>query len=149
MKQTIYTLISYIPGEEGGRDRCGDYYSGKESNLKVQSFMDQQSIGEAMAYAKFEDDDTEFTILVNGLNEDESYDFLTEDDQWELEKTCSDIRDLSYRKLEELQQIKLQQLADAKLKKEQQAALALKQQQERIEQAERAQLAQLQAKYGN
>jgi hypothetical protein len=141
MKQTIYTLISYIPGEEGGRDRCGDYYSGKESNLKVQSFMDQQSIGEAMAYAKFEDDDTEFTILVNG--------FLTEDDQWELEKTCSDIRDLSYRKLEELQQIKLQQLADAKLKKEQQAALALKQQQERIEQAERAQLAQLQAKYGN
>lgn len=118
MTKTIYTLISYVPGEDGWHDRCGDYHRGKDSELKIQYFQEVESAGEAMGQSRFEEEDTEFTILINGINEDNYEDFLSKEE------------------------------AEAKLKKEQEEALKKQKEKERIEQAERAQLAQLQAKYG-
>lgn len=149
MKQTIYTLIAYIPGEEGWHDRCGDYHSGKESEIKIQYFTDIQSAGEFMGKSRFEDDDTDFTVLINGLNEDESHEFLSSEEQKELEYVSEQIRDISYEKYEELKKIKLQKEEELKIKKAQEESFKKQREKERIEQIERAQLAQLQAKYKN
>lgn len=147
MKQTIYTLIAYIPGEEGWHDRCGDYHSGKDSSMKIQYFTDIQSAGEFMGQSKFDDNDTDFTVLINGLNEDESHEFLSNEEQKELEDVSEQIRDISYKKYEELQKTKLQKEEEIKIKKAQEEFLKQQKAQEQIEQIERAQLAQLQAKY--
>lgn len=148
MKQTIYTVIAYVVGEEGYRDRCGDYINGKESELKTSYFTDVESAGIYMGQTQFNDTDTEFTILVNGLNEDEYHDFLNEEEQKELENVSQEIRDYCSVKYEQLKAIKLEQEAAAKLKKAEEAQLIGRREKERLEQAERAQLAQLQAKYG-
>lgn len=148
MKQTIYTVIAYVAGEEGYRDRCGDYISGKESEMKAHYFTDIETAGVFMGETQFNDTDTEFTILVNGLNEDEYHDFLSNDEQFDLEEVSQKIRDISKVKFDELKAIKLAQEEAAKLKKAQEAEFIGRTEKERLEQAERAQLAQLQAKYG-
>lgn len=149
MSKTIYTLISYTPGEDGWHDRCGDYHSGKDSELKVQYFSDIESAGEAMGQNRFENEDTEFTILINGIDEDNYEDFLSKEEGEELYYTSDKIRDISHEKFDQLKKAKAQKEAEAKLKKEQEEALKKQKEKERIENAERAQLAQLQAKYGN
>ena len=148
MTKTIYTLISYVPGEDGWHDRCGDYHRGKDSELKIQYFQDVESAGEAMGQSRFEEEDTEFTILINGINEDNYEDFLSKEEGEDLYYTSDKIRDISYEKYEQLKKVKAQKEAEAKLKKEQEEALKKQKEKEHIEQAERAQLAQLQAKYG-
>jgi hypothetical protein len=149
MKQNIYTLITYIPGEEGWHDRCGDYNSGKESELKIQYFTDTKSAGDAMGENKFNNEDTEFTILINGLNEDEYHDFLSKEELLYIDEESDLIRDISDKKYEELKKIQIQKDTAIKLKKEQEDSLKKQKERERFEQIERAQLAQLQAKYGN
>lgn len=149
MKQTIYTVIAYTEGSEGWHDRCGDYNSGTESTLNIQYFKDVVSAGQFMGEAKFADNDTEFTVLVNGLNEDQEHDFLSVEEQKEIENVCEEMRGISYVKIEELKKIKLQKDEEAKLKKAQEVEFISRREKERKEQAERAQLAQLKAKYGN
>lgn len=148
MNQTIYTVIVYTPGEQGYHERCGDYHYGKDSDMKTHSFIDLQSTGVFMGETKFNNNDVELTILVNGLNEDEYNDFLTNDEQFDLEKVCEQIRDISKIKFDELTAIKLAQDEADKLKKSQEMEFIGRREKERLEQAERAQLAQLQAKYG-
>lgn len=148
MKPTLYTLIAYVPGVEGWHDRCGDYHQGQESELTIRYFTDKESAGDFYGQAKFNDDDTEITILINGMNPDEYHDFLTEEDQKDLAWEEEEIRDLGYKKYDELKEAKRLQEEATKLKQQQEAEAKKQKEKERIEQAERAQLAQLMAKYG-
>lgn len=149
MKKTIYTLIAYLPDVAGWHDRSGDYHYGKESEIKIQYFTDIQNAGESMGEMKFINEDFEFTLLVNGLNEDEQHEFLSVVEQQEMEEVCQQIRDISYTKVKLLKEIKHQQEEAEKLRKEQEAELMKKRELARIEQREREQLAQLQEKYLN
>lgn len=149
MKLPIYTIISYIAGEQGWHDRCGDYQKGRDSFMTIQYFTDIRLAGQTMGEAKFSDPDTEFTILVNGLNEDQYYGFLSDEDKNYIEDSSEQIREVCDEKISELQSIKLQKDIEEKLRKEQAKLIMAQKEKDRIEQAERMQLAQLQAKYLN
>lgn len=148
MKPTLYTLISYIPGEEGWHDRCGDYHRGQDSELSIRYFTDKESAGEFYGQTKFQNDDAEITILINGMNPDEYHDFITEEEQQNLSFEEEEIRDLGYKKYNDLKEAKRLQDEAAKLKKQQEEELKRQKEKDRLEQSERAQLAQLMAKYG-
>jgi hypothetical protein len=153
MKQTIYTLISYIPGEECWFNRCGDHHNGEESALNIQYFTDKKSTGEAMAQAKLDNEKNEFTILVNGLNEDISHIFLSEEEQSSIEYDSSYIKDIADFRFSDLQEIKLnkeeQDRIEKKQKEKKEQDLRQQKDLESLEQEELAQLAKLQAKYNN
>lgn len=149
MKQTIYTVIVYTEGSEGWHDRCGDYKSGTKSTLNIQYFTDIASAGQFVGEAKFADNDTEFTVLVNGLNEDQEHDFLSKEEQKEIENVCDEIRNISVMTIGKLNKVKLQKDEEARLKKAQEIEALLKRDETLKEQIERAQLAKLQAKYSN
>lgn len=106
-----------------------------------------QSIGETMGRTTFNESDTEFTILINGLNEDQYHDFLSDEDQKILDEDCQKIRDISYATNEILKKEKLQKDEEEKLKKAQEAEFIGRRKKERLEKLEREQLGILQAKY--
>lgn len=147
MKPTIYTVITYIPGEEGWHDRCGDYHRGQESELKIQYFTDKNEAGEACGVAQFDNSEAEIKVLINGMSPDEYHDFLTEEEQDDLSWDVDEIFDIGHKKYEALKEIARKQAEEAKLKKEQEEALKKQKERERVEKMEREQLAQLMAKY--
>lgn len=147
MKPTIYTVITYIAGEEGWHDRCGDYHSGKESELKIQYFTDKNEAGEACGISQFENSDAEIKVLIDGMSPDECHDFLTTEEQEDLSWEVDDIFVIGHKKHEQLQEVARKQAEEVKLKKEQEEALKKQKEIERIEKIEREQLAQLMAKY--
>ena len=149
MEKTIYTVIAYTEGSEGWHDRCGDYNNGTKSTLNIQYFKDFASAGQFMGETKFSNSDTEFTVLINGLDEDREPYFLSIEEQKEIENVCDEIRNISAITIGQLNKVKLQEDEKAKLKKAQETETLLKREETLKEQIERAQLAKLQAKYGN
>lgn len=147
MKPTIYTVITYIPGEQGYHDRCGDYHSGEESELKLEYFTDKNEAGQACGVAQFENSEAEIKVLINGMSADQYHEFLTKEEQEDLEWEVDEIFSIGHKKYEELQLIARKKAEEAKMKKEQEESLKKQKEIERIEKMEREQLAQLMAKY--
>lgn len=147
MTDTIYTLISYIPGEQGYKNRWGDFEQGKDSELRVNYYLDKKIIGEAIAQAQFNDSDIEVTVLINGKNPDEYHDFISKEDQDNLTKELNEINDIAYEKNQELMANHKKKMEEERLKKIENEKLKKKEQEKKIEAEERAQLAKLTAKY--
>lgn len=148
----FYTLISYLEGTSGYIDRCGDFVSGDDSEIFIQTYHHSRLDDFINDYAQqkllSDKSNREITILLDGVDtyniplSDEDKDFST------LEKERDELEDKVYSKYMELVQIQKQKEEDAKQK-----ALQLKMAQERIfqkrvEDEELKQLEKLQAKYG-
>lgn len=148
MKPTLYTIIAYVPDQQGFIDRCGDFNTGEPSELTISYFIDKNLVSECYGQAKFQNYDTEITILINGMNPDEYHDFLNDEEKKDLACEVEEIENLGYKKYEELKEEKRLKDEAAQLKKQQEAEAKRRKEKEQLEQAERTQLAQLIAKYG-
>lgn len=145
---TIYTLITYTAGESGYYDRCGDWVSGNDSEFQIQYFNDKSGIAEALAHARFKETEDLITILVNGVDYDESECFLSKEDYAQVQSDIDDIESLSAVTLNALN-------TEAARKKAEEDARRLREKEEyelrvrqKKEAAEKEQLAALLAKYG-
>jgi hypothetical protein len=145
---TIYTLITYTPGEQGWHDRCGDYHSGEDSECQIHYFNDPKEAGEALGYAQFNNGSGENTLLINGLNPDDWGCILSDEDGKKLEDQFYDIDQIAFAKRQELEAESKKRIEEAKLKKQQEENLRQLQERNRQEKIEREQLAKLMSKYG-
>lgn len=145
--KTIYTLISYKPGEQGWHDRCGDYHSGEDSECSIHYFNDPKEAGEALGKAQFNNNDGENTLLINGLNPDDWYSVLSDEEGKELEDSFFEIDQISFNHRQKLQEEAQRKIEEEKQRKIQAENLKKRQEQTRIENQERAQLAELLKKY--
>lgn len=148
----FYTLISYLEGTSGYIDRCGDFVSGEDSEIFIQTYhysrLDDFINDYAQQKLLSDKSNREITILLDGVD---TYNFPLSDEDKDfsaLEKERDELEDKVYSKYMELVQIQKQKEEDAKQK-----ALQLKMAQERIyqkrvEDEELKQLEKLQAKYG-
>lgn len=148
-----YTLISYITGEEGYHDRCGDYVPGEESEMTITTYsqanFEQFIKDNAKAQMKKVKSNHEITILIDGLNPYNVPHDISDEEELHLEITIKKIEGLTYTEFLILE-------AEQKKKDEaiKQQGLERKLQQERLARqaivdAELKQLAALQAKYAN
>ncbi len=149
MNKTIYTLITYTPGESGWYDRCGDWISGRDSELEIHYFNDKQEVGEALGYAQFNNSEGENTLLINGLNPNDCNCILPENEAKKLEDEFFEIDQVAFNKRQELEESKKKRIEEEKLRKQQEEDRKKLQEKLRIEAAEKAELAKLLAKYGN
>lgn len=145
-QRTIYTLIKYVPGEDGWFDRCGDYNSGKDSELEITYYRNKQDIAKDAAKSTFKNQDLEITILINGIDIDNSPDDITEEEFNYLIKERDSIEGIQQNIMAELKKEEEIILAAKKAKLEE-ARLKKLQEQQRIEAMEKQQLAKLMAKY--
>lgn len=148
MKHTIYTLISYTPGESGWHDRCGDWISGKDSELQIHYFNDAKEAGKALGYAHFNNWEGENTLLINGIDPDDCDCIISEEEAKKLEEHYSEILDIASDTRSLLEEEKKKRLAEQELKRKQEEEQKKLEQQLRIEAKEKAELAKLLAKYG-
>jgi hypothetical protein len=154
MTQNIYTLITYIAGEEGWHDRCGDYHSGKESELEKQYFNDKNEAANAFGRSLFlnNQNDNSVTFLINGIEtypcDYECVDLISKEELEKLTLEYEEIDDLSLKVTEQLRLEKIKQDEISKMQKEAQEALRKKKEREYIENQERAELVKLMTKYG-
>jgi hypothetical protein len=147
--KTLYTLIVYTPGEQGWHDRCGDYHTGQDSNLEIRHFsdMERNDLVQHYGYSMFTNSDAEITLLINGHNANDLHDSLSNEDQDKLISHASDIETLAteiYAKLKAEKEKKDKEIAERKLQDQEAFRLREKQRQE---DAEKAELARLMAKY--
>jgi hypothetical protein len=147
-QKNIYTLISYTPDTPAWIDRCGNFNNGEESQLSVDYFTEIQAIGEALAQAIFNNDDTQTTVLVNGVNVYDYPDFFTKEQEAELQNIEEEISIYRDKKYEELSKEKQIRDEAEKIKKQQEQVLKAQQEKKQQEAIERKQLSQLLAKYG-
>ncbi len=145
---TIYTLISHTPGEEGWYDRCGDYQPGKESELEIHYFTEKKQAGEALGDAQFNNQEGENTLLINGINPDDWHYILSEEEGKKLEDEFFEIDQIAFNKRQELEAERKKRIEEEKLRKQQEEERKKLQEKLRIEAAEKAELAKLLAKYG-
>ncbi len=148
MDNTIYTLISYTPGEEGWHDRCGDYHNGKESELNIHYFNDPKEAGSALGYAQFNKSQGENRLLINGLDPDDWGCILSDEEGKKLEEEFFEIDQIAFNKRQELEETRKQRINEEKLRKQQEEDIKKLQEKLRIEATEKAELAKLLAKYG-
>jgi hypothetical protein len=150
MTQNIYTLITYIPGEDGWHDRCGDYHSGKESEFEKQYFNDKNEMAKALGKAQFID--KEITFLINGIevypNDYVCEDLISKEELVKLNEEYEEIDNMALKVLENLKLEKNENDKIAKIQKAAQEALKQKKEREYVENCERAELAKLMSKYG-
>lgn len=146
---TIYTLISYTPGEEGWHDRCGDYHSGKESEFNIHYFNDPKEASSALGYAQFNNSEGENRLLINGLDPDDWGCILSDEEGKKLEEEFFEIDNIAFAKRQELEAESKKRIEEAKLKKQQEEEQKRLKEKLRVESIERAELAKLMAKYGN
>ena len=144
---TIYTLINYVPSEDGWHDRCGDYHKGKESLLKISYFTDKFDIGQALAQAEFKNSNSENSVLINGVNPEDYLDILSVEEQNELGYELDEIYNISYKQIEILKEVKFKEDEALRIKKEQELKNRQEQERLQIEDTERKYLAQLLHKY--
>lgn len=153
----VYTLLAYRPN---GADYCGGYcYGSSESEFSTHIFTDADALARQWARLRMtaskntgrEFQETEFTLLVDGMDEgtwwevhSEAYDRgeWTEAPHCELRRTA----DKAYAALRE-EEARLE--AERQAAKERAAAEESRRAQEQAEQAERETYAKLHAKYGN
>jgi len=145
--KTIYTLISYKPGEQGWHDRCGDYHRGEDSECTIHYFNDPKQAGEALGQAQFNNSDGENTLLINGLNPDDWYCILSDEEVKELENAFFDIDQIAFNYRQKLQEEAQRKIEEEKQRKIQAENLKKRQEQTRIENQERVLLAELLKKY--
>lgn len=148
----FYTLISYLEGESGYHDRCGDYISGEDSEMTIETYhssqMDELINNYAQLKIKSDESHREITLLLDGVD---TYNFpegLSDDEEQALTVEREQIENLVYEKYEQLHNEKKQR---EEIKKQTELQLKLKKERdekERVKQLELMQLAQLQAKYG-
>ncbi len=143
----IYTLIAYTPGESGWVDRCGDFNHGTDSELTIHYFNEIKDIGKWWARSEFEDSNREHTVLINGVN---IYDTCAiPDEQLSAYKSIHDeIENIRFDEYQGLKKIREEAILAEQTKKKQEEELKLKKAQEKLEAAEKQQLATLIAKYG-
>ena len=152
--KNIYTLITYVPGEDGWHDRCGDYHHGKDSEFEKRYFNDKDEAANALGYAYFNNDsnDNGVTFLINGVelypNECECEDILSEQEFLLFKNEFEEIDTIAFNLRQKLSSEKLKREEDAKLKKQAEEALRQKKERDRIESQEREQLNKLLNKYG-
>jgi hypothetical protein len=146
----LYTLINYIPGEEGWYDRCGDRQGGRESELNMSYYTEDEKddLARDYGYAKFNNPDGEIKLLINGHNADEPHDSLTKEEQDELESETYHIQALADEHYDKLKAAKEKREAEEKQKKLQEQEEQRLREQRRKEDAEKAELARLMSKYG-
>ncbi len=145
---TIYTVISYTPGEEGWHDRCGDYHVGKESEFNIHYFNDPKEAGSALGYAHFNNSQGENRLLINGLDPDDWGCILSDEEGKKLEEQFYEIDQIAFSKRQELEAESKKRIEEAKLKKQQEEEQRKLKEKLRVESIERAELAKLMAKYG-
>lgn len=150
MNKKLYTLIVYTPGEEGWHDRCGDYHSGKESELNITYYTENEKDDLARVYgrSKLEKTDSEINLLINGHNPNEPHDSLSKEVENELESELNHIESLAdeyYYKHKAEKEKREEAEKQRKLQEQESIILREKKRQEDVEKAE---FTRLQAKYG-
>lgn len=147
--KTIYTLIQYKEGEEGWHDRCGDYHSGKPSDFQISYFTNSEEASKALGKAQFENGSGQNIFLINGIDPSDWYSILDEDEGKKLEELFFDIDNAAFEYRQTLTKEHQQKLEAEKQIKIQEKQLAERNLRKKIEEQERAQLAELLSKYGN
>jgi hypothetical protein len=152
MTQNIYTLITYVEGESGWVDRCGDWVSGEDSIFEKTYFNDKKLAGEALGRTQFLNSSGEITFLINGIelypNDYECEDFISEEQLSELKSEYEEIDMIAFNFREALSLEKKKADEIAKIQKQAEEALRQKKERDYYESRERAELAKLIAKYG-
>jgi hypothetical protein len=147
--KTIYTLISYKPGDQGYIDRCGDFNRGEESECTIQYFDNPKDASTALGHTQFHNSQGENIFLINGLNPDDCYSILSDEEGKELKNQFFEIDDAAFQYRQKLSEEHQLQLEAAKQKKIQEEQLRKRKEQKILENQERAQLAKLLKKYSN
>jgi hypothetical protein len=147
--KNLYTLIVYTPGSQGWTDRYGDHQDGQDSNLEICHFSDleRSELVQHYGYSMFANSDAEITLLINGHNSNDLHDSLSNKEQDKIISHTSNIESLAteiYAKLKAEKEKKDKEIAERKL--QEQEAIKLRENQ-RQEEAEKAELARLMAKY--
>lgn len=147
--QTLYTLIVYTPGEEGWHDRCGDFHSGKELELEIKYFTEEEkdNLAREFGYAKFYKSDSEIKLLINGHDPYEPHDALNQEEQNTLISNIDHIEALADKYLDKFKVEKERKDEQAKLIKQQKEEFERLQAKKRLEDTEKAELARLMSKY--
>jgi hypothetical protein len=143
----IYTLIAYTPGESGWIDRCGDFKHGTDSELTIHYFNEIKDIGKWWARNEFEDSNREHTVLINGVNIDDTC-VMPDEKISEYQSIYYEIEDVRFNEYQAIKKIREESLLAEQAKKKQEEELNLKKAQEKLEATEKQQLATLIAKYG-
>ena len=144
----VYTLIQYKEGEQGWHDRCGDYHQGEDSQMSIAYFTDPILAAEQLGIAQYNNSGGENILLINGIDPNNSYDVLTDEEGIELENEFKFIDDLAFEKRESLNKIAKQKLEEEKERKLQEENLKKIREKQAIEKREKEQLAILLNKYG-
>ena len=149
--KTLYTLIVYTPGEQGWTDRYGDCHDGKDSDLQIRHFneTERNDLVQYYGYEKFNNPDAEIKLLINGHDANDLHDSLSDEEQQKLISHSDSIEALAneiYAKLKTEKEQREKEAAQRKL--QEQEAIRLREK-KRQEDAEKAELARLMAKYNN
>lgn len=149
--KTLYTLIVYTPGEQGWTDRYGDNHHGKDSDLQIRYFneTERNELIHSYGYEKFNNPDAEIKLLINGHDANDLHDSLTDEEEKKLTLHLDSLEALAhevYAKLKANKEQKDKEAAERKL--QEQEAIRLREK-KRQEDAEKAELARLMAKYNN
>lgn len=149
--KTLYTLIVYTPGEQGWTDRYGDRHDGKDSDLQIKYFneTERNELIQSYGYEKFNNPDAEIKLLINGHDANDLHDSLSDEEEKKLTLHLDSLEALAhevYAKLKANKEQKDKEAAERKL--QEQEAIRLREK-KRQEDAEKAELARLMAKYNN
>lgn len=151
MSTKYYTLISYLESEDAYIDRCGDFNSGKPSEMTIKSYSvaEYDLLVNDFAQLRLLSDKNyrETHLLFDGIDSDYITNNISEEDALRVDEERRQLDILVDQKYLELKEEQEKKETEAKQK-----ALALKKIQdslaeEKIRQAELQKLAALQAKY--
>lgn len=92
----VYTLIQYKEGEQGWHDRCGDYHQGEDSQNEHSLFTDPILVAEQLGIAQYNNFGGENILLINGIDPNNSYDVLTDEEAIEFENEFKFMDDFSF-----------------------------------------------------
>ncbi len=146
----LYTLIIYTPSQEGWHDRCGDYHKGEDSELDMTYYTEDEmdELVKKYGHAKFYNPDAEIKLLINGHDAYNSHPSLTKEEQEDLALEADRIENLATEHYYKYKAAKEQKDAEDKQRKLQEQEMMKIREQKRKEDAEKAELVRLQAKYG-
>lgn len=147
----VFTLIKYTQSEDGWHDRGGQYHKGKDSELKIDYFNSEDELVNKWAQYKLEaasnKREIEVTVLINGVNPEQSDDLLNDEEGYKLLDEFNRLDNLAFDIYLVLAQEKKKKDEELKLLEEKKLQLKIQEEKQAVEEREKQQLKVLLAKY--